>query len=365
MLADDVDKKFPGVPMQSLIPYREGAKIAGESIMYAPGIFMLPQWQGGRVAQFVTDLGTSARKNPATFLLGEGISAVGAGTGGGLAEQFFPGNSFARLTGEVGGSVFMPGKFFVTALNVAGDLAVRMKNAVLPGKGKEAAILNAREREILETNKEDVGQLIKALEAQLPGGVSPTAAQKTGSASLMMFENTMARGNPVLAATVKAKGTDTLKAYALLVENLRQIGSRDALKKAAEIESSVFTDMLNERIMAAELVAADRINKIKVDRPETRKMVGKLVKEEVVRALADSRKYEQLLWNEAIKDSVKIRKVKGETVVTPRAAPITNLGESFLEIATSMTPERFNAKVPAEIRAIMSRQGIDSDALAT
>jgi hypothetical protein len=371
MLADDVDKKFPGVPMQSLIPYREGAKIAGESIMYAPGIFMLPQLQGGRVAQFVTDLGTSARKNPATFLLGEGISAVGAGTGGGLAEQVFPGNSFARLTGEVGGSVFMPGKFFVTALNVVGDLAVRMKNAVLPGKGKEAAILNAREleaanklREILETNKEDVGQLIKALEAQLPGGVSPTAAQKTGSASLMMFENTMARGNPVLAATVKAKGTDTLKAYALLVENLRQIGSRDALKKAAEIESSVFTDMLNERIMAAELVAADRINKIKVDRPETRKMVGSIVKESVVKALDDSRNYEQLLWNEAIKDSVKIRKVKGETIVTPRAAPVTNLGESFLEVATSMTPERFNAKVPAEIRAIMSRLGIDSDAIA-
>lgn len=371
MLADDIDKKFPAVPMQSLIPYRETTKTAAEALPFSLGIITLPAQQGGRVAQFVNDLRTVSRKNPVSFFISEGVSATGAGIGAGFAEQFFPGNSFARFTGEVGGSVFAPGKLVMTGLNIVGDLFTKAKNQVYPSAANQAAILNAKElkasnklREIIEANGEDVNQLIKALEAQLPNGVTPTAAQKTGSASLMMFENTLARGNPILASAIRAKGNDTLRAYALLVENLRQIGSRDALKKAAELETSVFTDLLNERIMAAELVAADRINKIKVDRPDTRKMAGGIVKEEVVRAMDNGREFEQLLWREAYKDAVKIRKVKGETVVTPRAAPVTNLGEAFLEVATSMTPERFNAKMPAEIRGIMGRLGIDQNVIA-
>ena len=365
MLADDLDKKFPAVPMQSLIPYREATKTAVESFTLTPGIFLAPQLQGGRIAQFVTDLRNVARKNPISFLIGEGVSATGSGAGAGFAEQFFPGNSFARFTGEVGGSIFAPGKLVTTGLSVVGDLFIKAKNQVLPSAANEAAVFNAKQlkasgklREIIEANGEDVNQLIKALEAQLPNGVTPTAAQKSGSASLMVFENTLARGNPVLAATIKAKGDDTLKAYALLVENLRQNGSRDSLKKAAELESTVFTDLLNERIMAAELVAADRINKIKVDAPKTRETVGGIVKEEVVKALNDAQDYGQLLWREAEKDALELRKVNGKTAVIPRTVSTENLGRAFLDNFGTDQAFRTYEKIPPDVKRIMKRLGI-------
>jgi hypothetical protein len=373
--AEEVEALFPEVKKQGLLPFREGAKVTGEMLMYSPFMLGMPVMQYGRVSNFLTDIGMSARKNPVQFLLGEGISAAGAGTGAYFAETAFPGNSFARFTGEVGGSIFAPGKVVMTLGNALVDYGVKLKNTIRPSESaaqqafarKELEVAN-KLRGILEQNGEDIPSLIKALEAQLPAGAVPTSAQKGGSATLMGFESTMARSHPQLSAAVLKQGQETLKVYALVIEKLRQTGSPAALKKAAELERGVFDDIINKRLMAAEMTAAEKISGFKLPKDvsfqDVRKDVGNTIKDETVRALDDMRKYERLLWQEAEKDAFKTRKIKGEATVLPRAAKTNNLGEAFLDVATTMTPERFNAKMPAEIRSIMGRLGIDSNVIS-
>ncbi len=361
MLAEKVDELFPGVSRQDLIPYREGGKTFGEALSMSPFIFGIPVMQGGRVSQFVSDMGTAARQNPLRFLIGESLSATGAGIGAGTAEAIAPGSPGARFTGEVGGSILFPGKFVTTVGGYLWD----MGKGMVSGKAldaKEAKVADML-RTILAENGEDIPKVIRALEARLPKDATPSSAQKSGSSSLSMIETTLARNNPGLSAALKTQGTDTLRAYELVIENLRQIGTPDALRRAAEMRDTLHRNLLDTRLAAAERTAAEKISKIKVDNPQTRAMVGDIVKENTVRALDDARSYEKLLWNEALKDAVRIRKVKGEEVIKLRSTTPTSLGEQFLEIATSMTPERFNAKMPTEIRSIMSRLGIDADAI--
>lgn len=361
LMAENVDRLFPGVSRQDLIPYREGGKTFGEALAMSPFVFGVPALQGGRVAQFVSDIGTVARKNPLRFLTGEAFSATGAGIGAGTAEAVAPGSPGARFTGEVGGSIFFPGKFITTVGGAIYDLGKR----VATGMGmdaREAQVAELLRKSITESG-EDINKVIKALETRLPAEATPSSAQKSGSSSLSVIETTLARNNPGLAAALKTQGTDTLRAYELMIENLRQIGTPDAFRKAAEIRDTVHRNLLDTRLAAAERTAADKIAAIKVDNPQTRMMVGDIIKDQTVRALDDARSYEKYLWNEALKDSVRPRKVKGEEIIRLRSTQPTSLGEQFLEIATSMTPERFNAKMPTEIRAIMGRLGIDQDTI--
>jgi len=359
--AENIDEMYPGVSRQDLIPYREGAKITGESIAMSPFMFGIPAMQGGRVSQFVTEIGTAARKNPLRFLTAEVLSGTGAGIGGGTAEALAPGSAGARFTGEVGGSIFFPGKLFI---NLGGALYDYGKGAIAGQKidAKEAKVAEIL-RGIVVDSGEDVGKLVKALEAQLPRNATPTSAQKTGSAALSVVENTLAKNHPALSSAIKQQGADTLRAYELMIENLRHIGTPDALRRAAQIRDNVLTELLDTRVAAAERTAADKISKIKTDRPMARLEIGDIVKTETVKALDDARSYERYLWGEASRDAVRVRNVKGQELINLRKASPANTGEQFLEIATSMTPERFNAKMPTEIRSIMARLGIDSDTI--
>ena len=370
--AEELEAQFPPAEKQGLIPYREGAKVTGEMLMYSPFIYAMPVMQFGRVSNFISDMGKAARKTPVSFLIGEGISATGAGTGAYASETLFPNNPYARFVGEVGGSIFAPGRLLTSLAGTLVDYGVKLKNAVLPSAQAQQQAFQKAElkvaqklQEILNQNGEDIPALIKALEAQLPPGAVPTAAQKGGSATLMGFESTMARNHPQLAAAIRTQGQDTLRVYALMAETLRQQGSPEALKAAARIERDTFDRILNERLAAAELTAADKVTKLRLAKnPEdTRLAIGETIKNETVRALEDMRKYEKLLWEEAEKDAFKTRKIKGQPTVIPREAKTSNLGEAFLDVATSMTPERFNTKMPAEIRSIMGRLGIDADVI--
>jgi hypothetical protein len=359
--AENVDEMYPSVSRQDLIPYREGAKITGESIAMSPFMFGIPAMQGGRISQFVTEIGTAARKNPLRFLTSEALSSTGAGIGGGTAEAIAPGSAGARFTGEVAGSIFFPGKMFI---NLGGALYDYGKGAIAGQKfsAQEAKVAETLRRIIVDSG-EDVGKLVKALEAQLPPGATPTSAQKTGSAALSVVENTLARSHPALSAAIKQQGGDTLRAYELMIENLRHLGTPEALRRAAQIRDTVLTDLLDTRMAAAERTAAEKLSKVKTNRPMSRLEAGEIVNKETVKALDDARSYERYLWGEATRDTVRIRNVKGQEQINLRKVSPVSLGEQFLEVATSMTPERFNAQMPTEIRAIMARLGIDSDTI--
>lgn len=364
LLSKDADSLFPAVARTDLIPYREGGKTFGQSIGAAPFAFSIPAIQGGRIADFVSRLGTASRKNPVTYLLGETLSGASAGIAGGSAVEMAPDSPGTRLTAEVVAGLFTPSRFVLNAGTALTDAYRAVKSKVAKTvietqqQNKAADIL----RKLLEESGQDMPSLIRSLERQLPPDVVTTVAQKTGSPGLAALEYTLAQRNPKYAAEIKKQAKDSLYAYELLVENFQRIGTPEAFRQAAIIRSKAFTDLLDGRLQAAEIDAAAQISKINSDTPQTRKKIGEIVLNKTLEALADARLYEKALWKEAFRDT--LRQIKGgkTPIYAARTTIPSRLGYIALQLGSEMTAETFN-ELPLATRSILGRIGITGDSL--
>lgn len=361
LLSKDVDSLFPAVSREDLVPYREGGKTFGGTIAAAPFAFGLPVMQGGRVANFVSKIGESARRYPKSYLVGETLSGVGAGVAGGTAVEYAPDSAGTRVMAEMVGGMFSPGRLVANATGSAKDFLGTMVRST----SKDAREARAANRlySILEETGEDIPALIRKLEANLPPGVTTTAAQKTGSPTLGVLETTLARSNPRYAAEIRKQGLDSIRAYELLIENLNTVGTPQAFRQAAVMRQKMFNDLLDSRLQAAEIDAAAKVSRITRDTPAARVEIGRIVQQNTEDALRDARLYEKSLWLDAYRDTLKRKTVQGETTLVPRNVVPENTGRSALEIATSMSPERFNS-LPTEVRQIMGRLGVTQDAIS-
>lgn len=364
LLSKDADSLFPAVARQDLIPYREGAKTFGQSIGAAPFAFGIPAIQGGRVAQFVTNLGEGARKYPKTYLTTETVSGVSSGIAGGTAVQYAPDSPGTRLTAEVVAGMFTPGRLIGLGATAANDLYNSVRSGSFRSNVEQRQQQKAADilRGLFAETNQDLPTIIRQLEANLPPDVKTTAAQKTGSAALAVLESTLGRNNPRYAAEIKKQGKDSLYAYELLIENLNKVGSPEALRQAAIVRQKLFTDLLDARLQASEVAAASQISKISRDTPQARVEIGRIVQSQTEQALRDARSYEKALWTEAFRDTM--RQTKGGKVPTyaARTTEPASLGYVGLDVGASMTPERFNA-LPVSIRSILGRIGITGDAI--
>ena len=360
LLTKDADALFPGVAREDLVPYREGGKTLGGTIAAAPFAFGLPIIQGGRVAKFVTQVGETSRKYPASYLLGETLGGTSAGIAGGTAVQYAPDSPGTRLLAETVGGFFAPGRFVVNAAGSTKDFLGTM----IRSTSKDAREARAANRlySILDETGEDIPKLIRQLEANLPPGVNTTAAQKTGSATLGVLETTLARSNPRYAAEIRRQGMESIQAYELLIQNLNTVGTPQALRQAAQVRQKMFTDLLDSRLQASEIDAAAKVSRISKDTPAARVEIGRIVQDTTEEALRDARLFEKALWLDGYRDTLKRKTVNGETSLVPRNVIPENTGRSALEIATSMSPERFNS-LPTEVRQIMSRLGVTPEAI--
>lgn len=386
--SSSISNLMPKVSRPDLAPYREGGKTFGESIAFAPIAFGIPVQRAqqlgtfisrmepalanvpggiasGKLGKFITDaaaaIGQTAQKYPKSFLAGETAGAAGAGVGAGVAETLAPGEPVPRLVGEVVGGVFMPGRMFLSASGNAKDFM----GTLLQSISKESREGRAANKlfTILEESGEDIPKLIRELSKATPPGAAPTAAQKTGAPALSVLETTLAKNNAQYGGNVLKQGEDALKAYQLMIQRLQDIGSPEALTKAAELRQNYFDNMLDGRLKLADAEAARRVSKITKDTPQSRFQIGDIVKTQTEDALKDAREHERFLWQNAFKDSVETVTKNGKTTVKYKEITPTATGETFLDIATSMTPERFNARIPAEVRKIMSRLGVDDAAI--
>jgi hypothetical protein len=362
MLAtQNVYQLYPDVPREELTPYREGGKTFGESIGAAPVAFGIPVMNANRVARFMSGIGEAARKYPKSYLVSELMGGVGAGVAGGASESYFPGQAGPRFGAEVVGGFFSPGRFLVSATGAVKDFTKTMMSSMSPSS-REARAANSLYT-LLDNTGTDIPALIRALETASPAGVKVSAAQKTGEPALQMLETTLARGNSKYGAEVSKMGDDSIIAYEKLVAKLRDIGTPAALTKAAELESIRFEALLDGRMALADADAAFKISKISKDTPSARAEIGQIVRSETERALGDARIQEKALWLDAFKGSFRNKIVKGQKTIALQTVEPTNTGTSFLDIATSMTPERFKYRMPAEVKSIMSRMGITDDAI--
>jgi hypothetical protein len=246
---------------EDLLSVREGGRTFGTSIAFSPSAYFLPKFTGNRVSRFISSIGESARKTPISFGTAETIAGIGSGTGAFFAEELFPGQKGVRFGAEVIGGIFAPGRFVVNSVGDVVDWAKNLKNSVMGTTGASAREGKAAARlyEILNGTGENIPLLIRRLEQSVPGGATPTAAQKTGNMTLSALEASLARTNAEFSGQTVKQGEDSLLAYKLLIEKLREVGTPDALRKAAQMQQDAHTAMLNGRLAAADATAAAKI----------------------------------------------------------------------------------------------------------
>jgi hypothetical protein len=374
---------------EDLVSVREGGRTFGTSIAFSPSLYFLPKFTGNRVSRFISSMGESARKSPYSFGFSEAVGAVGAGTGAFLAEELFPGEKGTRFTAEVVGGIFFPGRGLISVTGDVIDWAKNLRNSAGPSakEGKAAARLY----EILNGTGENIPLLIRRLEEFSPSGATPTSAQKTGSMTLSAMETTLARTNAEFSGQTVQQGEDTLKAYKLLIQKLQDIGTPEALRKAAEIRQKSFTDMINGRLAAADATAAGKISKISKDTPAARREIGDIVKTETELALRQARDMEAELWAEGFRQfpgkrvqgpSTKVlmegpeaeriyqRTGKRPTVTLPGTVMIkgteiapTNASRAFLDATLGIADVVYKNTTPKLVKDILGTFGINDAAV--
>jgi hypothetical protein len=379
---------------EDLLSMREGGRTFGTSIAFSPSLYFLPKFTGNRVSRFISSIGESARKSPYSFGTAETIAGIGSGTGAFFAEELFPGQKGVRFGAEVTGGIFAPGRFVVNSVGDVTDWAKNLRNSAGPAakEGKAAARLY----EILNGTGENIPLLIRRLEQPTTGGATPTAAQKTGNITLSALETSLARTNAEFSGQTVKQGEDSLMAYKLLVQKLREIGTPDALRKAAQMEQDAHTAMLNGRLAAADAEAAKKIAKISKDTPAARREIGDLVKTETQLALSQARDMESELWAEGLRQIAPLNvkrvpipptKVEMEgqkafdiyektgkwpmitipggvkTVVKGAEIKPTNTSRAFLDATLSIADVVYKNTTPKLVKDILGTFGIDDAAV--
>jgi len=354
-ISDYLDDFFPLPNREDLIPYREGAKTFGEALSAAPFAYSLPQSSATMVEGWLSGIGQYARKYPASFFAIEAGSSAGSGILGGISEYLDPGNVTQRAGFEIVGGLLPLGQLAISGGTTLYDYLKQLKsNQKLSAKEIRAADELTR---IIEEGGGDVSKIISLLRQPLPTGVTPTAGQMTGVPVLNALEASLAKYHAKYSGEIREQGENAFKAYQMMVGKLRELGTPDALSKAAEMQSQYFDRLLNDRIVFAHADAAEKIARITKDRPSARGEIGQIVKDNVESALKEARDVESQLWNEAYKKSFKT--VKGATV--PKAVNVTGTSRAILDVIDSFSPETYVYDVPAKFKAMTARLGITGE----
>jgi hypothetical protein len=329
-----------------LIPYFQGGSTLGEVVGSAPTLFRIPVMQGGRVANFISNIGEGTRKAPIASMTAETITGAGAGLAGGMALAYDPTNEGLRMVAEMAGGLYSPP---LRAISTAGFNAKDIVSSVLgrySESGREAKAATYLQR-ILNQAGEDPQELVRLLTVDLPPGVpEPTAGQKTGSLALNALESTLGKNNPAFGSQLGPQGMATFQALENMLDQLRTIGDPEALTAAARLENQFFNNRLAERLIVAEQNAAQAIQRIGPRNPRATQEVGRILSDEVFSALDDARAYGDALWRQAELEAVNVTPGQfglSDAVITPRKLEARNSSRGMMEAITSVSPEYFRA----------------------
>jgi len=375
---EDLYKKaFPITNKEDASIYRRTGEAIGDSLAFAPAAYFIPAMSGRNVAnaiynltgsdkatklaagatRFVSGIGEAARRNPKTFFLGEVHGGLGAGMGAGAAESEYPGEAGPAFVGEVAGGMLSPSRWLTNGTVSAID-ALRTMRSTYSQNARETRAAEYLQR-ILEEGGENIPKLVSRLQENITGPkgkpITPTAAQKTGSLPLTMLERMLAKKLPEYAGENLEQGQQALRAYGLLIENMKKIGTPDAFQEAAKLEKMAFENTLAGELQRADQRSARAIVKINQDTPAARHAIGNIVKDNTESALRNAREYESALWEDATK---KMMIGTAEQGRVPTIAPKKTLLK-YLELFSETTPEFREALIPNSISQIASRFGAE------
>jgi len=163
------------------------------------------------------------------------------------------------------------------------------------------------------------------------------------------------------------QGRQALRAYQLMVDRLKGIGTQEALYAAAQLQEQRFNAMLNGRLAAADAEAAAKIARINKDSPQARRAIGEIVKTETEKALTSAREYESTLWRQALSQMTRkpVKMPPGvplNVVYIPTLAPKSTV-KDFLDYTLDIGDAVFDKNTPAVVKSIMAKFGVTPEAV--
>lgn len=331
---------------RELQPYARAGEVVGESAVPAGGALGAARagLRGGRLTRPVLE---AVRRQPGTFAVIEGIGAVGAGLGAGVAEAVAPGDPLAALAGEVGGGVIAslsPTAMIARGWGRIAGLPGRLAATVSPGARESQAARYLTEA--ITAAGEDPAILVRQLEMPPDvSGLDMTPAQQTQSMALLGIERKLAKDVPLLSNRLQARLRHTTEALNNAYLSAAEGGDKELLRFIAKERARWFERLTTARLAAAEQQAFDLAEGLRpgVARGEAG-MSARATLEDAVR---DARGAERALW---------------ETV--PREVQIDpdNLRAAYNRVWESLLPEE---NMPAPIEAFMKRVDSEPDSITS
>ena len=369
-------------------PSFEAGRTLGGSIAMAPLAFFIPAsfaLRFGRIGPFVSRIGESARAYPKSFLLGESTAAGSSSFGTYIAEREFPGEAGKRFGLEAAFGMADPARIVPLATSKGFDILKagwswrnQEGRQAFAASRSQATMDKATKRfiDIFEQYGEDIPELIKRLEeplvgepkvdyppiGALTGRTGPTAAQKTGSLVVTQLETALSALDPKFAADATEQGRQSLLSYSLVLDQLKKIGSPDALRAAATIRSDFFDSALEARLNRAATRAEVKFKRITADSPQARVDIGRTIHNEVQLALTNAREAERVFWLKAQQQALTPKATR--PVKIPNTLAPDTLVNVYLDRVSRITPEFVGSLVPSDVRALMKRLGVTDEVIA-
>ena len=295
-----------GIPFDDLSENAKLGYVAGDTTMSTVPFAAAPFLAASRVglSSPALALGTptgpvqtivnTAASNPAAFAITEAGSTMGAGQGAALA----------RVSGEIAGGLLNPvgliGRIVGTASRGATDFV----------KGQFRSGREAKAAKILQESLVEAGEnpeaVIRALEA--PSTLKLTSGQKTGSPTMLAFESRLASQNSKFSGVPKERADEAFSDMRKQIDNILSSGQPESFQLAVKAREQYFSDLINQRISAAQIQAANAVSKI--SRGGSVKGASLDARSAVSGALKEARGVESSLW-EKIPKNINVTSMNG------------------------------------------------------
>lgn len=331
-----------------LRPFAFAGEVIGESIPFAGLPFYAAQsgFRAGAdgIGRFVNRIVDSAARAPVAVAQTEAAGISGAAFASGLSEAALPGNEVARTGAEIAGGFFNPTRLILKTSDSARNVTLKALSTVSDSARR------TRAADTLKTALEEAGENPQALadmlrESDLPG-MNLTSAQRTGSKTLAVIENTLVSDSKQLGAESQKAARDGLELIGNMIVALRGTGDPQALRAAANLRSKYFKTILSGRLSAAEARATETAANITQDTPEARQRISEAASEAVQTALDEARQAESELWARVP------REVETST---------TNVADAYNSVRAQLLPEE---PLPNVVEGFVQRMG-DQNNLTT
>jgi hypothetical protein len=252
-----------------------GGEVVGGSVI--PGAAPLAMARAGvRGPSLLQPMVESARQAPKQFAATEAGLAVGAGTGGAVAEMQAPGNDTARLTGELLGGLLNPTQAVRAGVSAGQGVANTVSNT-FSRSGRERTAAGILQDTVRQTG-ESPEAIIRALRTPDEFNLGLTSGQYSGSPALIAVERRLGALSPSFDAELRrrpAEAFDTLRGAA---GDMANTGNREDL-----------TSAMRERLGQTRQVIGDRRQQAEIDALRGRQAIGEVGQPDMAAASVDAR----------------------------------------------------------------------------